>query len=267
MEFSSDIKKFKIYVHTVPVNISSSPTSTVDAETNVDSVLQVTLGPNSLTQTSPNSFSIAPNSVDTVNTNLTFAKATLVPINYPSDAADTNVPIDTPEDIAYKFSTFPSGYGFVQKNKTVGPNPPNDFYLPIFLTKIYDYCTYVDIKVDDTPYYIERQNINPYYIEVDFFSTVQRNGLRTGAQLTTNMISYIKSRNMSGVTGVPLSSYPNTVSGNQAIRDWFENVGYFMLPWDKGGTYETTLDDIEKVSYLLDTIRGKARILNIDIQK
>ena len=72
---------------------------------------------------------------------------------------------------------------------------------------------------------------------------------------------------MSGETGAPLSSYPNTISGNQAIRDWFENIGYWELPWDKGGSFETTLDDIEKVSYLLDTIRGKARILNIDIQK
>lgn len=162
---------------------------------------------------------------------------------------------------------FPLGYGFVQDDKTVGINPPNDFYLPIFLTKIYDYCTYVDVKADNTPVYVERQEVNPYFIEVDFFSNVQRNGLRTGAQLTTSMISYIKSRNMSGETGIPLSSYPNTVAGNQVIRDWFENVGYWMLPWDKGGTFETTLDDIEKVSYLTDTIRGKARLLKIDINK
>lgn len=162
---------------------------------------------------------------------------------------------------------YPLGYGFVQNNRSLGVFPSNDFYLPIFLTKIYDYCTYVDIKKDDTPYYIERQNINPFFIEVDFFSTIQRNGLRNGSQLTIDMISYIKSRNVSGETGVPLSNYPNTVSGNQAIRDWFTNIGYAQLPWDKGGTYETTLDDIEKVSYLLDTIRGKARALNIDINK
>jgi hypothetical protein len=262
MEFSSDIKKFKIYVHTVPVNISSSPTSTVNTETNLDSVLQVTLGPNSLLQAAPNSFSIAPNSVDAVNTNLTLTKATLVPVNYPSDALDTNVPIDTPADIAYKFSTFPSGYGFVQKDKTVGPNPPSDFHLPIFLTKIYDYCTYVDIKEDDAPFFIERQNVNPFYIEVDFFTNIQRNGLRTGDQLTPDMLAYIKTRNVSGETGYPILLY-----ADNDIRTWFTNVGYFELPWDKGGSFETTLEDIEKISYLTDTIRGKARLLSIDIQK
>jgi hypothetical protein len=260
MEFSSDIKKFKIYVHTAPIKIISVPAAT-DTSTDTAPLFMLTYA-----QAAPNAFSFATDSTDASAT--VQAKYSTIQTNYPPDAADTiDINTPTPEDTTYNFSTFPSGYGFVQKDKTIGPNPPNDFYLPIFLTKIYDYCTYVDIKADDTPFVIERQNINPFYIEVDFFTTVNRNGLRTGAQLTTNMIAYIKSRNMSGETGAPLSSYPNTISGNQAIRDWFENIGYWELPWDKGGSFETTLDDIEKVSYLLDTIRGKARILNIDIQK
>jgi len=192
----------------------------------------------------------APNSVNEV---------VLAPIN------KFNLSEETPaEDV---FIPTSSSYAFVQNDKSLGLFPPNDFHLPIFLTKIYDYYKYVDVKKDDTPFYIERQNINPFFIEVDFFSAIFRNGLRQGNQLTIDMIEYIKSRNMSGETGAPLSSYPNTISGNQAIRDWFENIGYFMLPWDKGGSFETTLDDIEKVSYLLNTIRGKARLLNIDIQK
>ena len=265
MEFTSDIKKFEIYVHTSPVKIKPTATELIDqitAQAQVDSA-NVTLSVDTLTQASamaqlsPASFVVASESL----TLASVANPNQVLQSNPADAASIANDVAL-ADTAYNFSIYPSGYGFVQNNKSIGPNPPNDFYLPIFLNKTYDYYAYVDTKVNAVDFNVPRQVVNPYFIEVDFFSTVQRNGLRLGSQLTPNMITYIKSRNMSGETGIPLSSYSNA-----NLQTWFTNIGYWELPWDKGGSFQTTLDDIENVDYLMGTIRGKARFNNIDINK
>jgi len=149
---------------------------------------------------------------------------------------------------------FPSGYGFVYSDRTVGSNPENDFILPVFLRKTYNYYEYVDVKKDDTIIPIPRQEINPYFIEFSFFDDIQRVGLQNGYQLTNSMVDFIKTRraDISGRT-------------DQDIRIWFENYGYYELPWNKGTSIETTLAEIENNGILLDTIIGKAKLFDITI--
>lgn len=149
---------------------------------------------------------------------------------------------------------FTTGYGFVYSDKSVNANPENDFILPIFLTKKYNYYEYVDVKKDDTIIPIQRQNVNPYFIEYSFFDDVSRVGLKEGYQLTNTMVDFIRTRR-ADISG----------STDQQIREWFDKFGYYELPWNKGTSLETTLAQIEENGVLLDTIIGKAKLLNIDI--
>jgi len=48
-----------------------------------------------------------------------------------------------------------------------------DFLIPILLTRTYGINEYVDVKKDNYQYIIERQDINPYYIEFGFFDTIK----------------------------------------------------------------------------------------------
>lgn len=151
-------------------------------------------------------------------------------------------------------SGFTSGVGFVYSNRSVGANPEKDFLIPVFLKKKYNYYEYTDVKKDDTIIPIQRQEINPYFIEFSFFDDIERVGLQNGYQLTNTMVEFIKTRrmDMSGKT-------------DQEVRQWFENYGYYDLPWNKGTSSETTLAEIENNGILLDTISGKAKIFNITI--
>lgn len=151
-------------------------------------------------------------------------------------------------------SGFTSGYGFVYSDRSVHSGPESDFILPVFLKKTYNYYEYVDVKKDDTILPIQRQEINPFFIEFSFFDDVQRVGLQNGYQLTNTMVEFVKSRraDVSGRT-------------DQEVRQWFNDFGYFELPWNKGSTNETTLAEIENNGILLDTITGKAKIFNITI--
>ena len=154
------------------------------------------------------------------------------------------------------YSSFTSGYGFVYSDRSVGVKPENDFTLPIFLKKTYNYYEYVDVKQDDTIVPIERQNINPFFIELSFFENVDSVGVISGSQLTTLMISFIRTRRPD------VSAMTDT-----NIRNWFDITGYYELPWNKGSNTETTISEIENIDPIPSTIRGKANIYNITINK
>lgn len=145
-------------------------------------------------------------------------------------------------------------YGFVHSNRQVYSHIEFDIFLPIFLSKTYDYYEYVSVKKDDTIIPIVRQEVNPYFVELSFFDDVSRVGLRDGFQLTNSMVEFIRTRR------VDLQNYTN-----QEIRAWFNNVGIYELPWNRGQSNETTLVEIETKGTLIDTIIGKAQLLNINI--
>lgn len=152
------------------------------------------------------------------------------------------------------YSAYTFGYGFVHSDREIKPWSEFDLVLPVFLKKTYDFTEYVDVKKDEEIIPISRQEINPFFIELSFFDDVERVGLQNGYQLTNSMVEFIKTRR-SDLTGM----------SNQEIRAWFNDYGFYELPWNKGQSNETTLIEIENQGILLDTITGRAKIFNINI--
>ena len=150
---------------------------------------------------------------------------------------------------AYTFN-----YGFVHTDREIYPNIEFDVFIPLFLKKTYDYYEYVDVKRDETIVPLNRQEVNPYFIELSFFDSVDRVGLQNGYQLTNSMVEFIRTRRSD------LNGYTD-----QEIRAWFDKFGFYELPWNKGEANETTLAEIETNGILLNTITGRAQLFNIDI--
>jgi len=149
-------------------------------------------------------------------------------------------------------STF--GYGFVHSDHNIYPHIQSDLFFNIFLTKKYDYYEYVDVKRDDKIIPIQRQELNPYFIELSFFDFVDRVGIANGYQLTNSMVQFIR------------TVRPDLVNKTDSeIREWFDKVGYYELPWNKGQANETTLGMIEDQGILINTIMGRSKIFNIDV--
>lgn len=90
------------------------------------------------------------------------------------------------------------GYGFVHTDRNVYPNLEFDVYIPLFLKKTYDYYEYVDVKRDEAIVPLNRQEVNPYFIELSFFDGVDRVGLQNGYQLTNSMVEFIRTRRSGG---------------------------------------------------------------------
>lgn len=62
-----------------------------------------------------------------------------------------------------------------QENGNVSNINFSDFYLNLFLTKYNNkYSDYVDVNVDTYKTQIDRQLINPFFIELAFFETVNK---------------------------------------------------------------------------------------------
>ena len=146
------------------------------------------------------------------------------------------------------------GYGFVHIDRNVYPNVEFDLILPVFLKKTYDYYEYVDVKRDSEIAVLNRQDLNPYFIELSFFDNVNSVGLKNGYQLTNSMVDFIRTRrgDLGGMT-------------DQEVRVWFDTYGIYQLPWNKGASNETTLAEIETNGILMDTIIGRAQLFNITI--
>ena len=150
------------------------------------------------------------------------------------------------------------GYGFVHEgmNRTVQTLPQNDFFLPVFLTRTGNLMEYVDVTHDDTIFVMQRQEVNPWFIEFSFFDTIKRNKVNEGADLTNIMINYIRSVRPDIAALV-----------NNDVKDWFDQTGRYQLPWNKGQTNETNLDDLDQISLINQNIISKAFFYKIDINK
>jgi hypothetical protein len=151
-------------------------------------------------------------------------------------------------------SAYTFGYGFVHTDREVRPNSEFDLVVPIFLKKTYDYYEYVDVKRDNTIIPLNRQEVNPYFVELSFFDDVDRIGLQNGYQLTNSMVEFIRTRRSNVINMT-----------DQQLREWFNNYGFYELPWNKGDSNETTLAEIETYGILLNTITGRAKLFNITI--
>jgi len=84
-------------------------------------------------------------------------------------------------------------FSFSPASRAVGVNLSySDYYVDIFLTKTNEVFEYVDVKRDEKIFKIERQLINPYFIDYDFFDTVNRISTNKGSELNNEMIKYLR---------------------------------------------------------------------------
>ena len=51
------------------------------------------------------------------------------------------------------------------------------------------------------------------------------------------------------------------------LKTWFDNIGRYELPWNKGASNEVNVDTIDKISFINQNIISKANSLNITINK
>jgi hypothetical protein len=114
----------------------------------------------------------------------------------------------------------------------------------------------VDVQKDNRIQKIERQEVNPFYLEYAFFDNILRNKVNNGYDLTDTMINFIFSvrADLQG-------------SSNTEVRNWFDYVGKNELPWTAPDGTKVTIDEIETSQVMLTSIVSKAKLLNIDIQK
>lgn len=134
--------------------------------------------------------------------------------------------------------------------------PEFDLYLPILLTRSYETYEYIEVSKEEKIIPIQRQEINPYFVEFSFFDTIKRNKVNHGSELTNAMLNFIRLRRLD----------VSALNDNE-LKKWFDEVGINEFPWNKGTPEETVLDDIDKSNYLVSHIVSKAKFTGIDIQK
>ncbi|MEK6829312.1 MAG: hypothetical protein AABY15_04230 [Nanoarchaeota archaeon] len=150
----------------------------------------------------------------------------------------------------------PGCWDFIYDNGSRKRFPEYDFYLPLFLTKTYELYEYVQVNKEEEIIPIQRQEFNPYFIEFGFFDTIERNRVNKGGELTAAMLNFIRLRRPDVAT----------LNDNE-LRNWFDDIGINEFPWNKGTTQETSIDDIDKVSFVAGHIVSKANYFKIDVNK
>ncbi len=148
----------------------------------------------------------------------------------------------------------PGCWDFVKDDRSTSRFPEFDFHVPIFLKRTYEVHEYVETSKEEEILPIERQEFNPYFIEFGFFDTIDRNRVNNGNELTVAMLNFIRLRR----------SDVENLSDNQ-LRKWFDDIGKNEFPWNKGTALETTINDIDRVSFVAGHIVSKANRFNIDI--
>lgn len=153
-------------------------------------------------------------------------------------------------------SAYTQGYAFVAQDGSISEVPFSDFWVNIPLFKTSEILDYVDVQKDSRIQAIDRQEVNPFYLEYKFFDDVVRNKVNNGSELTDTMINFILSKrnDLIGFT-------------NDEVRAWYDYIGKNQLPWTAPDGSSITVDDIETSQTILNSIVSKARLLKIDIYK
>ena len=153
-------------------------------------------------------------------------------------------------------SAFTAGYGVFQPStKTLSTIPEHDFYIQIPLYHHHHIHEYVDIQKDTSIEILERQEVNPFFLEYQFFDDINRNKVNNGQDLTSTQLNFIRSVRTN-----------TSFMSDQEVRDWFDSVGRNQLPWNVN-SQTISIYDIELASANLKNIISKADILNIPIYR
>lgn len=150
----------------------------------------------------------------------------------------------------------PDCWDFVQTDRSTNRFPEFDFHIPVYLKRTYELHEYVQVDKEDDIIPIERQEFNPHFIEFGFFDTIERNRVNNGGELTVAMLNFIRLRRPD-IAGL----------NDNEIKKWFDDIGKNEFPWNKGTALETTINDIDRVSFVASHIISKANYFNIDINR
>ena len=153
-------------------------------------------------------------------------------------------------------SAYTQGYAFLNAAGEISEVPFSDFWLNIPLYRSNVVMDYVDVQKDERIQKIERQEINPFYLEYKFFDDIIRNKVNNGSELTDTMVNFILSKRSD------IQEYTN-----EQVREWYEYIGKNELPWTAPDGSKVTADDIETSQVILNSIVAKAKVLKIDIHK
>jgi hypothetical protein len=143
-------------------------------------------------------------------------------------------------------------------------NRKRDYYINIFLTKTCELFEYVDVKRDEKVFKIDKQTINPFYIDFDFFSSVKRIKINNKNDLTSEMIIYLN------------QNYANSIKNYSDVYSWFDEIGYNILINEITTTVndvtgkkqeENGLDKLEKIEKNSHSIVSKSFYFPISINK
>lgn len=156
----------------------------------------------------------------------------------------------------YPTSGYTKGYGIINSDRTVSENPENDFYVQFSLHNNRKVIDYINVTVDDTIIPLQRQEVNPYYLEFGFFENINQLHINRGSDLTQDVINYIR-----GVRA-ELTNFTN-----DEVRIWYDAQGKNELPWNLPNGETITIDDLDKVQLNLANATSKANDLNITINK
>jgi hypothetical protein len=143
-----------------------------------------------------------------------------------------------------------------------------DKYINIFLTKTFEISEYVDVGKDNKIFKIERQEINPYYIDFGFFNTVQRIKINKWGDLTLDMINYLKDNYLDSILLYSASTIP--------VLSWFNHVGLNQLANEITSVVdevtgekkdENGLEKLEKIQPIIKSLISKSYYFPISINK
>lgn len=148
------------------------------------------------------------------------------------------------------------GYKIIQSDRTVSDIPEKDFFVQFPMMRTEKIIDYVDVVVDDNIQKIERQEVNPFFIEFGFFNNINQIHINKGADLTSQVINYIRS------IRPEVSNF-----SNQEVKSWFDAQGKNSLPWTLIDGSTVTIDDLDTIQLNIANVTSKADDLDITINK
>lgn len=149
--------------------------------------------------------------------------------------------------------------------------PPSDFFINLSLNKQNKIDQYIDISQQDNIEKLQRQQINPFFIEFSFFDSIKRNKINKGKDLSKQHIDFIREKRPDINALYPqneiFSIGGEELDGNDRIRLWFNQIGKNELPWNEGSEDEVTINDLDKLIPNVQNIISKADLFNININR
>jgi len=148
------------------------------------------------------------------------------------------------------------GYGIIHSDRNLYEIPEKDFFVQFPMMRTEKVLDYVDVVIDENIQKIERQEVNPFFMELGFFDNVNQIHINKGSDLTSGVIDYIRSLRPD------VSNFSNL-----EVKAWFDSQGKNSLPWTLVDGSTIKIDDLDLSQLNLANATSKADDLDITINK